>query len=106
MHASIRRYRLVKGTPDLVQEKATAIFLPKICTLEGFLSYSVVVTGLGDDGLPGIVTISVFEHEAQAKASSKMAADWAKQMSDFFALDKVGEESGRIVSHEGPRSRS
>jgi hypothetical protein len=99
MHASIRHYRLVKGTPDLVQEKATTSFLPKIHALEGFVSYSVVVTGLGADGLPGIVTISVFEHEAQAKASSKMAADWAREMSGYFALDKVGEESGRVVGH-------
>jgi hypothetical protein len=102
MYASIRRYRLVKGTPDLVKQKATAVFLPKISGLEGFVSYSVLVTGLGGDGLPGIVTISVFEDETQAKASSKMASDWARDMSKFFALHKVGEESGRIVSHIGP----
>lgn len=98
MYSSIRRYQLVKGKPDLVREKADAVFLPRISALEGFVSYSVIVTGLGGDGLPGIVTVSVFQDEAQAKASSKLAADWAREMSDFFALEKVGEESGRIVS--------
>jgi hypothetical protein len=102
MYASIRRYRLVKGTPDLVKEKVDTVFLPRISALEGFVSYSVVVTGLGGDGLPGVVTVSVFQFEAQAKASSRMAADWAREMSGFFVLEKVGEESGRIVS-ESPR---
>jgi hypothetical protein len=101
MYASIRRYQLVKGTPDLVRQKADSSFLPQISELAGFISYSVIVTGLRGDGLPGIVTISVFEDEAQAKASSKMAADWAQQMSGFFALEKVGEESGRIMSQIG-----
>jgi hypothetical protein len=99
MYTSIRRYRLVKGTPDLVKAKLDVAFLPRISALEGFLSYSCIVTGLGGDGLPGIVTISVFEDEAQARTSSKMAADWAKEMDGFFALEKIGEDSGRVVSH-------
>ncbi|MGD8275465.1 MAG: hypothetical protein PVJ30_05850 [Thiohalocapsa sp.] len=100
MYCSIRRYQLVKGTPDLLREKADTTFLPRIRELEGFVSYSVIVTGLGGDGLPGIVTVSVFQDQAQAKASSKLAADWARDMSGFFALEKLGEESGRIVSHK------
>jgi len=97
LYCSIRHYQLVKGTPDVVREKVDHVFLPRIRTLEGFVSYSVIVTGLGGDGLPGIVTVSVFEDAAQAKASSKLAADWAREMGDFFALEKLGEESGRIV---------
>ncbi len=101
MYTSIRRYQLVKGTPDLVREKVETTFLPRISALEGFVSYSVIVTGLGGDGLPGVVTVSVFEQEAQAKASSRMAADWALEMQPFFALDKVGEESGRVINQTG-----
>ncbi len=98
MHASIRRYRLVKGTPDLVQAKVDTVFLPRISAAEGFVGYSVMVTGLGGDGLPGIVTVSLFEQEAQAKASSRLAADWAAEMADLFVLEKISEDSGRIVS--------
>jgi hypothetical protein len=101
MYTSIRRYRLVKGTPDLVKERADAEFLPQISALEGFISYSCIVTGLRGDGLPGIVTVSVFEHPEQARASSRMAADWARAMNGAFALEKVGEDSGRVVSHVG-----
>lgn len=98
MYMAIRRYRLVKGRPDLVQQKVNDTFLPRISACDGFLSYSVMVTGLGGDGLPGVVTISVFEHESQAKASSRLAADWAAEMVSFFVLDKIGEDSGRIVN--------
>jgi hypothetical protein len=101
MYTSIRRYQLVKGTPDLVQQKVDATFLPRISDCEGFVSYAVVVTGLGGDGLPGVVTISVFEQESQAKASSRLAADWAAEMARFFVLEKIGEESGRIISRTG-----
>jgi hypothetical protein len=98
MHASIRRYRLVKGTPALVKQKVDSVFLPRISATDGFVGYSVVVTRLGNDGLPGIVTISLFEHETQAKVSSRLAADWAAEMAEHFVLEKIGEESGRIVS--------
>jgi hypothetical protein len=97
LYCSIRRYQLVKGTPDVVREKVDNVFLPRIRALEGFVSYSVIVTGLGGDGLPGIVTVSVFQDAEQAKASSKLAADWAREMSAFFAMEKLGEESGRIA---------
>ncbi|NBC11881.1 MAG: hypothetical protein GVY09_00770 [Gammaproteobacteria bacterium] len=97
LYCSIRRYQLVKGTPDVLREKVDTVFLPRIRALDGFVSYSVIVTGLGGDGLPGIVTVSVFDDAEQAKASSKLAADWAREMSGFFALQKLGEESGRIA---------
>ncbi|WP_295882332.1 hypothetical protein [uncultured Thiohalocapsa sp.] len=102
MYSSIRRYQLVKGHPDLLREKADAVLMPKLSALDGFVSYQVIVTGLGGDGLPGVVTVSVFEDEAQAKASSRLAADWAREMSGVFALQKLGEESGRIISRTGP----
>lgn len=98
MYSSIRRYQLVKGHPDLLREKADNVFKPRISALDGFVSYDVIVTGLGGDGLPGVVTVSVFHEESQAKASSRLAADWAREMSDVFALEKLGEESGRIIS--------
>jgi hypothetical protein len=97
LYCSIRRYQLVKGTPDLVREKAETVFMPRIKALDGFVSYSLIVTGLGGDGLPGIVTVSVFDATEQAMASSKLAADWAREMSAFFALEKLGEESGQIA---------
>lgn len=97
MYCSIRRYQLIKGTPDLVREKAETVFLPRIKALDGFVSYSVIVTGLGGDGLPGIVTVSVFDAAEQAMASSKLAAAWAREMSAFFSLEKLGEESGQIA---------
>lgn len=97
MYCSIRRYQLIKGTPDLVREKVGTTFMPRIKALDGFVSYSVIVTGLGGDGLPGIVTVSVFDTAEQAKASSKLAADWAREMDPFFSLEKLGEESGRIA---------
>lgn len=100
MYCSIRRYQLVKGTPDVVRDKVTTIFMPRIKALDGFVSYSVIVTGLGGDGLPGIVTISVFDAAEQAKVSSKLAADWAREMNAFFSLEKLGEESGRIACRE------
>ena len=98
MYCSIRRYQLVKGTPDIVREKVDTTFMPRIKALDGFVSYSVIVTGLGGDGLPGIVTVSVFDAPEQAQASSKLAADWAREMNPFFLLEKLGEESGRIAS--------
>jgi hypothetical protein len=97
LYCSIRRYQLVKGTPDVVRQKVSTTFMPRIKELDGFVSYSVIVTGLGGDGLPGIVTVSVFDAAEQAKASSKLAADWAREMSAFFALEKLGEESGQIA---------
>ena len=70
---AIRRYQLLAAdTMDLVVQRVTDGFLPIIRAIPGFREYIFV-----DDGDGAHLTISLFDDEAGAEASTANAADWA-----------------------------
>lgn len=70
---AIRRYQLLAADDmDLVVQRVTDGFLPIIRAIPGFREYIFV-----DDGDGAHLTISLFDEEEGAAASTANAADWA-----------------------------
>jgi quinol monooxygenase YgiN len=75
MYAAVRRGQAInQGAVDEIVRRVTEGFLPIISKGPGFMAYYVVGTADG-----GIVTISVFEDQAAAEESNRLAADWIRQ---------------------------
>jgi hypothetical protein len=76
MYASIRRYDGVD--PDSVAEIARRVggeggFASILSQAPGFIAYYAVDAGDG-----AVASINLFEDQADAEASNRMAADWVK----------------------------
>lgn len=73
MHTSIRRYKINPGAiPELVQ-RVNQGFLPIIAQAPGFVAYYAV-----DGGNDVVASISIFQDQAGAEESNRLAADWVK----------------------------
>ena len=70
MHVAIRRYRTEPASVDEVMRQANEGFIPITKDAEGFLAYYALNAGAGE-----IATVSVFEDQAGAEESVRMAAD-------------------------------
>ncbi len=77
MYASIRRYQTSPGKAAELAQRVTKEFVPIISEGPGpgFLAYYVV-----DAGNDQVASISIFKTEAEAKASSRKAAEWVKSI--------------------------
>lgn len=74
MHLAIRRYRFEPGNLDAIVERAQTGFVPILAGAPGFLAFYIVDAG---DGVG--LSISVFENEEGAEASTRMAASWVRE---------------------------
>jgi hypothetical protein len=73
MFASIRRYEFQPGRAAEISRRVQEGFVPIISGAPGFLAYYLVIES-GDVG----VSVSVFETQAEADVSVRLAADWVK----------------------------
>lgn len=74
MYAAIRRYQGDPGSVDEVVQRANEGFVPIIKEAPGFVAYYLV-----DGGGGTVTTVSVFEDQAGAEESNRLAADWIGQ---------------------------
>ncbi|MCL4298638.1 MAG: hypothetical protein KJ077_23070 [Anaerolineae bacterium] len=74
MYASIRRYQMEPGSVDELMRRVNEGFVPIISQAPGFMAYYAVNGGGGV-----VASISVFESQAGAEESNRLAADWVKQ---------------------------
>lgn len=74
MYASIRRYKMDPGSVDELMRRVKEGFVPIISRGAGFMAYYAVNAG---DGV--VASISVFETQAGAEESNRMAASWVKE---------------------------
>ena len=72
MFASIRQY--TSSNPDEVIRRVEEGFIPIISQTPGFIAYYVVDSGGG-----ALTTVSVFESQAGAEESVRLAADYVSQ---------------------------
>lgn len=72
MYASIRRYKV--SSVDEVVQRASAGFVPLISQGPGFIAYYILDAG---DGV--VASISLFETQAGAEESDRMAASWVQE---------------------------
>lgn len=96
MYVAIRQYGLLTREPiEQVLRGIRAGFIPVIKNQPGFVAYYVMDSGHGT-----ITSISIFEHQAGAERSNKLAEDWVgKSMASTLPTSPeliVGE----VFAHE------
>ena len=74
MYASIRRYKTSPGAAAELARRVNQGFVPIISKAPGFVAYYVV-----DAGNDVVASVSVFQDQAGAEESNRMAADWVKK---------------------------
>jgi hypothetical protein len=90
LFASIRRYRLQRGSMDDLARRVDEEFAEQICAQPGFVSYEFMDCGDGQ-----IMTVSMFAEAAQADASQDLARRWTEQRLrdiEFSTLDAMRGE--------------
>ena len=91
MFTSIRRYQ-TDSADDLTQQVNTG-FLPLISTAPGFIAYFAVNAGKGVWS-----SVSIFETQANAEASNRIAADWVKKNLSHLGTPQI--TAGEVVAHK------
>ena len=96
MYASIRHYKVKSGASAEIARKVNSGFLPIISKAPGFVAYYLV-----DAGHDVNVSVSVFQSQAGAEESNRLAADWVKQ--NLAALIEGAPEitAGEVSAHKG-----
>ena len=74
MYASIRRYKTSPGAAAEITQRVNQGFVPIISKAPGFIAYTLV-----DAGNDVVATVSVFQDQAGAEESNRMAAGWVKK---------------------------
>ncbi len=95
MYAAIRRYHTVSGKTAQVMEVARQGFLPIISKAPGFVSYYIV--DAGDDV---IASISVFQDQAGAEESNRMAADFVRENVAALMAGPPEITAGTVGAHK------
>lgn len=73
MYASIRRYQTTAGGAGELARRVNQGFVPIVSRAPGFVAYYVV-----DAGSDIVASVSIFQDQAGAEESNRMAADWVK----------------------------
>ena len=95
MHVAIRRYQMDPASFDEVNRQVNEGFIPIIKDADGFLAYYVVDAGAGE-----IATVSVFDDQAGAEESVRMAADFIRQNLAALLPDPPEITAGEVVAQE------
>ena len=78
MFASMRRYRLERGSMDELARRVDEDFAEQLAARPGFVSYEFIDCGSGE-----FMTMSVFLTLEQAEASRELARRWADENRDL-----------------------
>ena len=74
MYAAVRKYKTTPGAVSTLIQRVQEGFVPIISQVPGFVAYYAL-----DTGNDTVASISVFDDQAGADASTSKAADWVKQ---------------------------
>jgi hypothetical protein len=74
MFAAIRRYHTDPDSLDEVVRQVNEGFVPLISDMPGFVAYIALNAGQGEYG-----TVSVFEDQASAEESNRVAEEWVNE---------------------------
>jgi quinol monooxygenase YgiN len=95
MHVAVRRYQMDPASVDEVMRQVNEGFIPIIKDADGFLAYYALNAGAGE-----IATVSVFENQAGAEESIRMAADWIRQNLAALLPNPPEITAGEVEAHE------
>lgn len=90
MFASMRRYRLERGSMTELARRIDEDFAEKLTAQPGFVSYELIDCGMGE-----FLTMSVFMTLEQAEASREMARRWA-EANDDLSFPRIETAHGKI----------
>jgi hypothetical protein len=92
MFASIRRYRLIRGSMDELTRRVDDGFAEQIAAQPGFVSYEFIDCGEGE-----VMTISVFGGSDEAEASRDLAQRWTEENLRDLEFTRIETLHGEIV---------
>jgi quinol monooxygenase YgiN len=95
MHVAIRRYRVDPGSVAEIMRQINEGFIPIIKETDGFLAYFALNAGAGE-----FATVSVFEDQAGAEESIRLAADFVRQNLPALLTNPPQITSGEVEAHE------
>lgn len=95
MHASIRRYKTAPGAAAEIAKRVTQGFVPIISKAPGFVAYYVV-----DAGGDVLASVSVFQSQAGAEESNRMAKDWVKANIASLMAGPADIAAGTVTVHK------
>jgi hypothetical protein len=95
MHAAIRQYQVDPGSVDEFRRGVNEGFLPTIKDVYGFQAYYAVDAGGGR-----LATVSVFDDQAGAEESTRMAADWIRQNMASLVPNPPEVLEGEVFANE------
>jgi len=92
MFASIRRYRMHKGSMDELASRVDEGFAEAICARPGFVSYEFVDCGDGE-----VMTICMFHEAGGAAGSRDLARRWTDENLQDLEFTRIGALDGEIL---------
>jgi hypothetical protein len=92
MHVTIRHYHTTD--PDQVAQAVNAEFIPMLKQAPGFIHYYLLHRGDG-----WIMSVSIFDDQAGADNSTRMAADWVRQRVAPFVDGPPEVYSGDVLGY-------
>lgn len=95
MYASVRRYKMEPGSVEELMRRVEEGFVPIISKGPGFVAYYALDAG---DGV--VASISVFEDQAGAEESNRMAADWVKENLASLLPNPPEVTAGEVMVHK------
>ncbi|HEX5857668.1 MAG TPA: hypothetical protein VFY91_06125 [Microbacterium sp.] len=98
MFASIRKYRLLRGSMEELTRRVDEGFAEDIGRQPGFTSYEFMDCGDGD-----IMTLSVFRDADQAEASRTLAQRWTEENLQDLEFRRLEAVRGEILVSRAAR---
>ena len=95
MHVAIRQYQVDPGSVDEVRRRVNEGFLPIIKDVYGFQAYYALDAGGGR-----VATVSVFDDQAGAEESIRMAADYIRQNMASLVPNPPEVLEGEVFANE------
>jgi hypothetical protein len=96
--ASIRRYRLLRGSMEELTRRVDEGFAEDIGRQPGFASYEFMDCGDGE-----IITLSVFRDAHQAEASRELAQRWTEENLQDLEFGRLDALRGEILVSRAAR---
>lgn len=93
MYTAIRHYKLlVKSLDDETRQRVEDEFVPILKSTDGFVEYHIAEAGDNE-----IFTVSVFETEEGARASSASAAKWVNDNLVHLVKELANVLTGEVI---------
>src|SRR4026208_1041327 len=96
MYVSVRRYNITDTeSVEEISRRVKEGAVPLISQTPGFIAYY-----LADGGERVVVSISLFDDQAGAEASNRIAADWVKENLAPVVVGRPQVTAGQVTVHK------